>query len=77
MKEDVIIHTVKAALTTAARGGLGASLFTDSVADDADMLYGTLILLNVPKSQREVVERGITEWREAHQWLQHMPDKQQ
>ena len=40
MREADIIYKTKAALSFAARGGMRASLFCDTVADDAEMLAG-------------------------------------
>lgn len=74
MREADIIYKAKAALSFAARGGLRASLFVDTVSEDADMLM-TEVLKEVSKSQKNVVERAITEWREAHLWLSGLPDK--
>lgn len=73
MKEADIIYRTKTALTFAARGGLRASLFIDSVSDDADMLMAE-VLKGVPKSQKNIIERAITEWRADHAWLKGMPD---
>lgn len=74
MREADIIYKTKAVLSFAARGGLRASLFVDTVADYAKMLMAE-VLKSVPKSQTNVVERGITEWRNDHAWLAGMPDK--
>ncbi|WFG40876.1 hypothetical protein ParaKuw1_00043 [Paracoccus phage ParKuw1] len=74
MKEADIIYRAKAALSFAARGGLRASLFVDTVAEDAEMLMAE-VLKGVPKSQTNVVERAITEWRNDHAWLAGLPDK--
>lgn len=74
MREADIIYKAKAALSFAARGGLRASLFVDTVAEDADMLMAE-VLKGVPKSQKNVVERAITEWRNDHAWLAGLPDK--
>lgn len=76
MKEVDIIFKTKAALTFAARGGLRASLFIDTVAEDADMLM-QVVLQFVPKSQKNIVEQAITEWRNDHQWLAHLQDEVQ
>ena len=74
MREDEIIYKAKAALSFAARGGLRASLFCDTVAEDAEMLMAE-VLKAVPKSQTNVVERAISEWRNDHAWLAVLPDK--
>ena len=74
MREADIIYKAKAALTFAARGGLRASLFVDSVSDDADMLMEEVLKV-VPKNQKNIVERAITEWRTDHTWLAGLPDK--
>lgn len=74
MREADIIYRAKAALTFAARGGLRASLFVDTVAEDADMLM-TEVLKGVPKSQKNIVEQAITEWRADHAWLAGLPDQ--
>lgn len=74
MKEADIIYRAKAALTFAARGGLRASLFVDTVAEDADMLMAE-VLKGVPKSQKNIVEQAITEWRADHAWLAGLPDQ--
>lgn len=74
MKEADIIYKTKAALTFAARGGLRASLFVDTVSEDADMLMAE-VLKGVPKSQKVIVEKAITEWRSDHAWLAGMPDQ--
>ena len=76
MREADIIYRAKAALTFAARGGLRASLFVDSVSEDADMLMKE-VLKGVPRSQNNIVERAITEWRNDHQWLAYLQDKDQ
>jgi hypothetical protein len=73
MREKDIIYRAKAALTFAARGGLRASLFADPVSEDADMLMEE-VLKGVPKSQKPVVEKAITEWRADHLWLRGLPD---
>lgn len=75
MREADIIYKTKAALSFAARGGgLRASLFCDTVAEDADMLMAE-VLKEVPKSQQPVIERAISEWRSDHAWLAGLPDK--
>lgn len=74
MKEVDIIFKTKAALSFAARGGLRASLFTDTVAEDADMLMEEVLKV-VPKSQKHIVEQAITEWRVDHAWLAGLPDQ--
>lgn len=74
MRETDIIYKAKAALSFAARGGIRASLFVDTVSEDADMLMAE-VLKSVPKSQKNVVERAITEWRNDHAWLSGLPDK--
>lgn len=74
MREADIIYKTKAALYFAARGGLRASLFCDTVAEDADMLMAE-VLNEVPKSQQPVIERAISEWRSDHAWLAGLPDK--
>lgn len=76
MKEADIIYKAKAALSFAARGGLRASLFVDTVAEDAEMLMQE-VLKGVPKSQKNIVEQAITEWRADHAWLAHLQDKMQ
>ena len=73
MKEADIIYKAKAALSFAARGGLRASLFVDTVSEDADMLMDE-VLKAVPKSQKNIIEQAITEWRADHAWLKGMPD---
>lgn len=74
MREADIIYKAKAVLTFAARGGMRASLFCDTVAEDAEMLMHE-VLKGVPKSQQNVVEQAITEWRNDHAWLAGLPDK--
>ena len=74
MREADIIYKTKAALSFAARGGLRASLFCDTVAEDAEMLMAE-VLKGVPKSQQPAVERAISEWRNDHAWLAALPDK--
>ena len=74
MREADIIYKTKAALSFAARGGMRASLFCDTVADDAEMLMAG-VLKELPKSQQAVVERAISEWRSDHAWLAGLPDK--
>ena len=74
MREADIIYKAKAALSFAARGGLRASLFCDTVAEDAEMLMAE-VLKEVPKSQTSVVEQAVTEWRTDHAWLAGLPDK--
>lgn len=74
MREADIIYRAKAALTFAARGGLRASLFVDTVVEDADMLMAE-VLKGVPKSQTNVVERAITAWRADHAWMAGLPDQ--
>ena len=74
MREADIIYKTKAALSFAARGGLRASLFCDTVAEDAEMLMAE-VLKEVPKSQTNVVEQAISEWRSDHAWLAGLPDK--
>ena len=74
MKEADIIYKTKAALSLAARGGLRASLFCDTVAEDAGMLMAE-VLRGVPKSQQPVIERAISEWRSDHARLAGLPDK--
>lgn len=74
MREADIIYKTKAALSFAARGGLRASLFCDTVADDAEMLM-TEVMKEVPKSQQPVIERAISEWRSDHAWLAGLPDQ--
>lgn len=74
MREADIIYKTKAALSFAARGGLRASLFCDTVAEDAEMLMAE-VLKDVPKSQQTVIERAISEWRSDHAWLAGLPDK--
>ena len=74
MREADIIYKSKAALSFAARGGLRASLFVDTVAEDAEMLMAA-VLKGVPKSQKNIVEQAITEWRADHAWLAGMPDQ--
>lgn len=74
MREADIIYKTKAALSFAARGGLRASLFCDTVAEDAEMLMAE-VLKEVPKSQQPVIERAISEWRSDHSWLAGLPDK--
>ena len=73
MRENDIIYKTKAALSFAARGGLRASLFCDTVAEDAEMLMAE-VLKDVPKSQQPVIERTISEWRSDHAWLAGLPD---
>ena len=73
MKEKDIIFRTKAALTFAARGGMKASLFTDTVQEDRHMLVESGVL-TVPISQFTVVERAISEWRSDHEWMRHIPD---
>lgn len=74
MKEADVVFKTKSALTFMARGGLRASLFVDTVEEDADMMLDMMLNI-IPKSQRNVVIRAITEWRRDHAWLEHMPDK--
>ena len=74
MREADITYKTKAALSFAARGGLRASLFCDTVAEDAEMLMAE-VLKEVPKSQQPVIERAIREWRTDHAWLAVLPDK--
>ena len=74
MREDEIIFKAQAALSFAARGGLRASLFCDTVAEDAEMLMAE-VLKAVPKSQQTVIERAISEWRTDHAWLAGLPDE--
>ena len=74
MREADIVYKTKAALSFAARGGLRASLFCDTVAEDAEMLMAE-VLRGVPKSQQPVIERAISEWRNDHAWLAGLPDK--
>jgi len=33
------------------------------------------VLKVVPKNQKNIVERAITEWRTDHTWLAGLPDK--
>ena len=73
MREADIIYNTKAALSFAARSGLRASLFCDTVAEDAEMLMAE-VLHDVPNSQQPVVERAISEWRSDHAWLAGLPD---
>ena len=73
MREADIIYKAKAALSFAARGGLRASLFCDTVAEDAEMLMAE-VLSGVPKSQQPVIERAVSEWRSYHAWLAGLPD---
>lgn len=75
MKEQDIKYRVKAALTFMARGGMRASLFEDTVEMDRTAMLEAGIVENVPKSMHVVMDQAITEWREAHEWLRHMPDK--
>ena len=74
MREADIIYKAKAALSFAARGGMRASLFCDTVAEDAEMLMAE-VLRGVPKSQQPVIERAVSEWRTDHAWLAVLPDK--
>ena len=73
MKEVDLKFKVKAALTFAYHGGLRESLFEDSVQEDAEMVMETIP--GIPRSQKNVVEQAIQEWRDDHRWLAHMPDK--
>ena len=73
MREADIIYKTKAALSFAARGGMRASLFCDTVTKDAEMLMAE-VLKDVPKSQQPVIERAISEWRSDHAWLAVLPD---
>lgn len=76
MKEADVIFKTKAALTFMARGGLRASLFVDTVEEDADMMLDMMLDI-IPKSQRNLVVQAITEWRKDHEWLAHLPDQVQ
>lgn len=74
MKEADIIYKTKVVLSFAARAGLRASLFCDTVAEDAEMLMAE-VLKEVPQSQQKVIEGAISEWRKDHAWLAGLPDK--